>query len=140
MSNSLAPLRELPRATRWIASVLVALISIITSLSACIVYAQSFVRDDELDKTFAAHRLQHIEERDAHQEEERKSAKAQLDRDSALFRRLVSLEAADIEPDRRRAAAAAAHARTAYDVARTRGMEPALAAQYAIDDRPPWRK
>jgi len=65
--------------------------------------------------------------------------RARLRRDVAVFEHLVSLEAADIERDSRRKAEAAAFARTAYREAVARGAEPEDAANYARDQRPPWR-
>lgn len=140
MSESLAPLRAMPAATRWLASLLVAAISIITSLSACIVYAQSFVQEVEMREAITAHKREEEAREEVRQKQRDAERRVQLERDTALFRRLVSLEAADVEPDRRKAAGAAAHARKAYDNAIMGGMQPSLAAQHALDDLPPWRK
>lgn len=140
MSDSLRPLRELPRATQWLATLLVTIISIFTSLAACIVYAQGFVREPELQSVMRVHKMQHITEAQQREDERKKEQTAQREERVALFRRLVSLEAADVEPDRRKAAGAATHARKSYDVAVMGGMTPEKAAQFALDDRPPWRR
>ena len=57
-----------------------------------------------------------------------------------LFEMLISGAAADMERDPRRKFDASAFARTAYRDALARGMEPSDAAQYARDQRPPWRR
>ena len=57
-----------------------------------------------------------------------------------VFEMLVSGHAADLEPDRRRKAEASAFARTKYRDALKSGDEPAEAAAYARDQRPPWRR
>lgn len=67
-------------------------------------------------------------------------AKAQRQELIAVFEMLVSGHAADLEPDRRRKADASAFARTEYRDAIRRGDEPADAAAYARDKRPPWRR
>lgn len=141
MTDSLRPLRELPKATQWLATLLVAIISIVTSLAACIVYAQGFVREPELQSVMRAHKREHVAEALKRDDEDKKVAATQLEERRALFRRLVSLEAADVEPDRRKAMGAATYARKSYDDAvYSRGMTPEKAAQYALDDSPPWRR
>lgn len=140
VTDSLRPLAQLPRATQALATLLVAIISIVTSLGACIVYAQGFVRDTELISAGEQHRREHAAEAEAREKEQKKEREAQLEERRALFRRLVSLEAADVEPDRRRAMGAASYARKSFEDAVTRGMAPEQAAQYALDDAPPWRR
>lgn len=156
MSDSLRPLQDLPTATKWLAAVLVALLSVISSVGTVAAWHSSLASKSYVATVIAAHN--HLPRTTAHEgsphpelsraiavleratmaAEEARAASAA--RDVALFRRLVSLEAADLEPDRRRAAGAAAHARAAYDDAIARGMAPDVAAQRAIDDRPPWRR
>jgi hypothetical protein len=75
----------------------------------------------------------------AEREREQQAKAAERAQWIAVFKHLVSLQAADLEPNAARKFAASAHARTAYTRAINEGLSPADAAELALDSNPPWR-
>ncbi len=76
----------------------------------------------------------------ADREREQLAKQADRKRWAAVFRSLVSLQAADREPDKRRKADAAAHARAVFNAAVKADDELEDAMEAALDSRPPWRR
>ena len=58
----------------------------------------------------------------------------------AILRRLVSMDGADREPDKRRKMAAASFARARFTELIASGVAPDVAAEQAVDELPSWRK
>jgi hypothetical protein len=84
-----------------------------------------------------AHVATKLEQHLLHEDNEDRARKR---RDQKILEYLVSLQAADLEPDKRRKADAAAFARTAFREAIKAGTQPEDAAEQALDSRPPWRR
>jgi hypothetical protein len=91
------------------------------------------VADDvrELQEVDAAHA--------AERQREQHAKAAELKQWKAVFKHLVSIQAADGEENKNRKADASRFAKTAYQAALNAGAEPADAAEQALDTPPPWR-
>lgn len=118
-------------------------VGVLTSLAGgAWVYLDGFARDDDLTPIRASAEalgrgLRVLEERSfAAEQREREVRTREID----LWRRYVSLTAADAAEPRRRAEAAQ-RARMAYDEARREGLDPQAAAARALQDaQPPVRQ
>lgn len=77
---------------------------------------------------------------EAHRQAAERDQRAAKRRDQKILEYLVSIQAADLETNRKRKADAAAFARTAFRAAVKAGAEPEDAAEQALDSPPPWRR
>lgn len=150
-------LRAVPRLWKVLIGIGVVLASVGTTGAAFAIYRESLATDAEVDAAIEKHNrrgrdadnteesphppyaraAKAFEAFKLHVEEERK---AERRRDAKILEYLVSIQAADGEPNRRRKADAAAFARTAFKAAVKAGTEPEDAAEQALDSPPPWRQ
>jgi len=148
--------RSVPRITKVVVGVISVVVSLGTTALGAFIWVDHLATEDEVRAVVAAHNhqpraveaeanphppiakaLAGVELRLASIDQELRDARRSR---LAVFEHLVSLQAADVEVDRRRKMEAARVARAAYREALATGAAPEDAANIALDTRMPWTR